>query len=534
MIKTTSIPRSKLPIFSTEEMDLIYNQEELSEFIGLPFDVANFKKQIEKKEKFFSHEQRQMLADTLEENYKELPRKKLAQAQIKLLKEKNTYTITTGHQLCLYGGPLYFFLKIIHTIRLSEVLKEHYPEYNFIPIFWMASEDHDSEEIQSLHLFGKTITWNHDQIGAVGRFDTRNIAEVKKQLLELFRAPKGSEVDDYLNALEGKTYGDAFKRWVHHIFGDRGLLVLDADQKELKKQMIPIFQKELLDNFSNGCIEQTNEALLKEKRTTQIYSRKINVFFTEKNKRNRIIENGKGIYTLGDKSLAKDELISLLNKHPDFFSPNVALRPIYQELILPNLCYIGGMAELKYWTQLKSAFENCTVPYPMIQLRSNLLWIDKNVRKNINHLGLKVEELFDNTEMLQKKILSKSDMHPIDEAKISSSVDITEKTYQESIKNNPELESWLGAELNRIRKQYKSVQHKIEKSKKNTFDAQLKKVAKVKENLFPSQKLQERKLNLLHFCNSAPPKNWIEQLYSVIDPLSKDFTILIESETKQN
>jgi len=529
MIKTTSIPRSKLPIFSKEEMDLIYNQGELSEFIDLPFDIANFEKQIEKKEKFFSHEQRLILANTLEENYKAVPRKKQALAQIKLLKEKNTYTVTTGHQLCLYGGPLYFFLKIIHTIRLSEVLKEHYPGYNFIPIFWMASEDHDSDEINSLHLFGKTISWNHEQIGAVGRFDMRNMAEVKKQLLELFRAPKGSELDNYLNALEGKTYGDAFKRWVHHIFGDRGLLVLDADQKELKQQMIPILQKEVLDNFSNGCIEKTNQALLKEKRTTQIYSRKINVFYTEKNKRNRIIENEKGIYSLGDKSLTKAELISLLNEHPNFFSPNVALRPIYQELILPNLCYTGGMAELKYWAQLKSAFEECKVPYPMIQLRSNLLWIDKNARKNFNQLGLKVDELFDSTETLQKKILSKSDMHPIDQGKILSTLDITEKTYQESIKNNPELMNWLGAELNKIRKQHKSIQHKIEKSKKNSFDGQLKKVAKLKENLFPNQKLQERTLNLLHFCNSDSPKNWIEQLYSVIDPLTKDFTILIEN-----
>ena len=123
MIKTTSIPRSKLPIFSKEEMDLIYNQVELSEFIDLPFDIANFEKQIEKKEKFFSHEQRLILANTLEENYKAVPRKKQALAQIKLLKEKNTYTVTTGHQLCLYGGPLYFFLKIImFFIRPNSVL----------------------------------------------------------------------------------------------------------------------------------------------------------------------------------------------------------------------------------------------------------------------------------------------------------------------------------------------------------------------------------------------------------------------------
>ena len=249
-MKKTSIPRSKLPFFSQEEIDLIYKQEKLSEFIGLPFALENFEKQINAKQKFFRDEQRLILANTLEENYVSLPENKLAYAQIKLLKHKNTYTITTGHQLCLYGGPLYFFLKIIHTIRLCEVLKDHYPDYNFIPLFWMASEDHDSEEIQSLNLFGKKITWNHNQNGAVGRFNTQNISEVKDQLLEVFRASMGSELDNYLSALKGNTYGEAFKSWIHYLFGEMGLLVIDADQQELKKQMIPLFEKEIFENLS--------------------------------------------------------------------------------------------------------------------------------------------------------------------------------------------------------------------------------------------------------------------------------------------
>ena len=143
--------------------------------------------------------------------YKEkLPENALALKQIALLKEENTYTVTTGHQLCLYGGPLYFFIKIIHTIRLSEVLKEQYPNYNFIPIFWMATESHDSEKIKSINIFGKNITWNHDQEGAVGKFNTENLNEVKDQLLALFRQPKGTELDKYLSAMGGVAAGAAF------------------------------------------------------------------------------------------------------------------------------------------------------------------------------------------------------------------------------------------------------------------------------------------------------------------------------------
>ena len=532
MIKTTSIPRSKLPFFSQEEIDLIYHQEKLSEFIGLKFAIENFEKQIKTKKKLFTSEQRNTIASVLEGNYEKLPENALALKQIALLKEENTYTVTTGHQLCLYGGPLYFFIKIIHTIRLSEVLQEQYPNYNFIPIFWMASEDHDSEEIQSLNIFGKNIIWNHDQEGAVGKFNTDNLNEVKDQLLALFRQPKGTELDKYLSAMDGITYGAAFKSWVHNLFGEMGLIVLDADQRELKKQMIPVFHKDILENFSNECIEKTNQKLLQEKRTPQIYSRKINVFYMENDKRVRIVKNAAGDYEAGEISFSKHELIALLNEHPNRFSPNVALRPILQELLLPNLCYIGGMAELKYWAQLKTVFESCKLPFPILQMRSSLLWIDKNADQRMTQLGLTIEELFESTELLQKKMLAKSDTNPIDLEQVSKAIEIVEISYLESIKNNPGLNDWLGAELNRIKQQHKSIQQKIEKAKKSNFEGQLKKVAKLKENLFPKQKLQERTLNLLHFCNNSSPKDKLQELYRAIDPLTNDFTILIENETK--
>tara|TARA_B100001287_G_C22685414_1_gene533119 strand:- start:2368 stop:3966 length:1599 start_codon:yes stop_codon:yes gene_type:complete len=532
MIKTTSIPRSKLPFFSKEDIDLIYHQDKLSQFIGLPFAIENFEKQIKTKKKLFTTQQRNTIARVLDDNYKKLSGNELALKQISLLKEENTYTVTTGHQLCLYGGPLYFFIKIIHTIRLSEVLKEHYPDYNFVPIFWMASEDHDSDEIKSLYLFGKNVTWNHEQNGAVGKFNTQRLTEVKDQLLALFRSQKGSELDKYLSAMEGNTYGDAFQSWIHYLFGDMGLLVVDADHQELKKQMIPILKKEIFENFSNECIEKTNQKLRQEKRTPQVHSRKINVFYMGEGKRERIIEDKDGIYKAGEISFSKNKLMTELNKRPNLFSPNVALRPILQELLLPNVCYIGGMAELKYWTQLKSVFETCNIPFPILKLRSNLLWIDKNAHKRLIELGLTMEDLFEQTELLQKMYISKSDTNPVDTEKVSMALEIIEKTYIESLEKNQGLKSWLGAELKKIKRQHKSIQQKIEKTKKSNFDGQLKKVAKLKENLFPNQKLQERTLNLLHFCNSGTPKERLQELYHAIDPLTNDFTVLIENQTK--
>jgi len=170
MIETISVSRTKLPFFSKEDLDFIYDQESISEFIGLPFGLQNINKQIELKQNHFNPNLRENLAQTLKANYAAIEDNQTVLDQIELLGNENTYTVTTGHQLCLYGGALYFFIKILHTIRLAEALKKANPEKNFIPIFWMASEDHDSEEIQSLNLFGKTLTWDHKQKGAVGKF----------------------------------------------------------------------------------------------------------------------------------------------------------------------------------------------------------------------------------------------------------------------------------------------------------------------------------------------------------------------------
>jgi len=153
MIETIALSRKNLNLFSNEELDLIYNQSELQDLIGLPFSSANIKNQIDLKKESFDQTKRALISKTLEENYREIDNKEAVTKNINLLKENSTFTITTGHQICLYGGPLYFFIKILHVIKLCEKLKEQYPSNHFVPVFWMASEDHDSLEIESLSVF---------------------------------------------------------------------------------------------------------------------------------------------------------------------------------------------------------------------------------------------------------------------------------------------------------------------------------------------------------------------------------------------
>jgi bacillithiol biosynthesis cysteine-adding enzyme BshC len=529
MIETIALSRKNLNLFSNEELDLIYNQSELQDLIGLPFSSANIKNQIDLKKESFDQTKRALISKTLEENYREIDNKEAVTKNINLLKENSTFTITTGHQICLYGGPLYFFIKILHVIKLCEKLKEQYPSNHFVPVFWMASEDHDSLEIESLSVFNKTLTWDHKQEGAVGEYSTQNISTVQNELLELFRGEK--EIECYLKAMKGDNYGDAFRSWLHYIFGDRGLVVLDANQKELKSTMKPHFTKELVEQFSNQCIENTNTLLKSKNRKPQIHSREINLFYMHGGERKRIVKE-KDTYLLGNLKLRENELLELVDKAPERFSPNVALRPLYQEVILPNLCYVGGMAELKYWTQLKNIFKRSSIPYPMLQMRSNILWIDKASSKTIYQVGFRPDDLLQSRTALEKQVINKADPNPIDKITIEKHQASIRELYHNAILQDNGMKSWIGAELNKLDKLNHALQVKIEKAKKNSFESQVKKISKLKERLFPKQKLQERSVNLLHFCNQAGPKQRIADLYNALNPLSTDFTIIIENETK--
>ena len=181
------IPRKELDLFSEQDLDFVYHQEKLKDFIGLPFSIENFKSQMDLKQKLYTKESRITLTKVLEDSYSQMKTSNRTSDQIKCLKDSNTYTITTGHQLCVLGGPMYFFLKIMHVIKLCEQLNKNYPKQHFVPMFWMASEDHDSAEIDHVHLFNKTFHWNHEQEGAVGRFTTKNLSSLFEEVSQLFK-----------------------------------------------------------------------------------------------------------------------------------------------------------------------------------------------------------------------------------------------------------------------------------------------------------------------------------------------------------
>lgn len=527
-MKIQSTKRQATNLFSEKDLLLSESQHELSDFIGIPFSKDAFQEQALLKSKEFSTDKRELLAKELNKKYASIQENEICKKNIDLLKNENCFTITTGHQLSLLTGPIYFIYKILHVIKQCDELKVSYPDLQFVPVYWMASEDHDFEEIKSFMLFGKEIIWITEQSGAVGTMTLDGLQEVKNKIAAIFQNNDSSEAKEWTDKLNGETYGEAFFKLIHHLFGKFGLLILDADNPNLKKVFSPILKEELTSFFSMEEVLKTNKRLLARNIKPQVNPRDINLFFLSKNKRERIIyENNK--YKIGAHHFSKEEVFQMLEKMPESFSPNVILRPLYQEYILPNLCYVGGLGELNYWLQLKSCFERVNLTFPLIQVRSSLIWIDSSTKNKMNSVGLTEKAIFKTTNELTKSFISENEKDTIDFTEINKHANnLKKEILTKSVTIDQALNPFIEAEITRIEKQLEAIQSKLEKSVKLKHEKALKTIGQIKEKLFPNNNLQERSLNFLQLCKNGEISSFIETIFQTIDPFNSDILILTE------
>lgn len=159
-------------------LDYITKNETLATFYNQFPDIEGFRKAIQSRN--FTQEKRQTLVSALEKQYSNLDSK----PDFSILLDDNTFTVTTGHQLNIFTGPLYVIYKIVTIINLAKRLKTEFPDYNFVPVYWMASEDHDFEEISVFNLFGKNYKWETTQKGAVGRMNPAELRAICDQIPE--------------------------------------------------------------------------------------------------------------------------------------------------------------------------------------------------------------------------------------------------------------------------------------------------------------------------------------------------------------
>lgn len=528
-MRIEKINRKETGLFKDFQNQLVYDQQVLGDLIRKPFDQGALVEQMNLKKAQFPMEHRTVLSEVLLDQYIGKASSKTL-ANITALKDQNTFTVTTGHQLSLLTGPLYFVIKILQVIKVCEDLNALHPDHRFVPVYWMATEDHDFDEINALKLFNREIKWSTNQKGAVGRFSLDEFNQYKNEIKELFTNHPESEIHDLLDQYTGNDLSEATRNLVNTMFADRGLVILDADDRRLKSLFSPIMKKELVESFSDKCVQEANEKLESVGFPAQVYARDINLFYLDKGLRGRLIKTNEGFSVDNGPVFSENELLSILENEPERLSPNVVLRPLYQELILPNLMYTGGLGEILYWTQLKGVFDAAKVLYPLIMVRNSLLWIDAGSQKKMEKLNLNLGDLFSSTDALKKEFLERNESVDIDFTKLDQ---IASGLYNEMVSTvsnaDPNLEKFAKAEASRIEKTLDNIKSKVIKAEKAKNERSMKMIEDIKERLFPGGGLQERKANLFSFSSDGNYKLNLDKIYEAIDPFNGDLIVLIDN-----
>ena len=495
--------------------------------------LENFEAQVQEKKANYKPENRTVLVSVLESQYVKINSSNATLNNIKLLNDSTTFTVTTGHQLNLFTGPLYFLYKIISAINLTKELKAKYPSYNFVPIYWMATEDHDFEEINYFNFKERKFRWNTNSSGAVGRLSTKGLDAFFEVYSKEIGSSKNAESIKTLfkeSYLKHSNLADATRFLTNALFGDYGLVILDADNADLKRTFIPYFKKELLQQTA---YKKVIETILKlSSYSIQVNPREINLFYLENNLRERIIfipdSNRDGKYKVNNTTIefSESEILSVLENHPEKFSPNVIMRPLYQEVILPNLCYIGGGGEIGYWLELKSFFDAVKVPFPILLLRKSALLVTEKQTKKAAKLGLTWNDLFLKQKDLITKKATKLSEFPID-------FDLQKKHLQEQFDALYELakktdNSFLGAVKAQEVKQTKGLENlekRLLKAQKRKYSDTLDRISNLQNELFPNQSLQERQVNFSEFYLEHQ-SNLLLKLSTTLKPLETNFEII--------
>ncbi len=526
----TTIPYPETGYFSKLVCDYLAEKPELQSFYHRFPNLENFEKQFEEKNLSVRAQSRTILVNSLNKQYQGIKVSKATQNNIDSLSQENTFTITTGHQLNLFTGPLYFLYKIFSVINLSEKLNKKHSNQRFVPIYWMATEDHDFEEINYFNLFGAKVAWDRDSGGAVGELSTEGLEE----LLAVLQTSIGESTNaQKLSSLFSEAYlkhcnlADATRYLANELFAEYGLVILDGNDVDLKKQFIPFVEKELLENRSFTKVEATTQNLEKLGFKRQVNPREINLFYLTKGLRERIVEEN-GIFKINNTAMVftKAEILEELQIFPERFSPNALLRPLFQEVILPNLCYIGGGGELAYWFQLKDYFESMEVTFPILLLRNSVLLVPNKLSKKLEKLNESIDSLFLSTNDLEKKHTHQLSDVIID---FTPQREHLKQQFKELYKIASKTDaSFVGAVAAQEKKQLNGLDHlekRLLKAEKRKLADQLQRLTALQEYLFPKESLQERTVNFSEFYLEYGD-SLLHQLKENLDPLGHEFSII--------
>lgn len=511
--------------------DYLAGKKELRPFYNYAPDLEGLKQSL--KDRCEIKVNRQLLYDELHHQYADCIMHTAVKENLQLLLQENTYTITTGHQLNLFTGPLYFIYKIASIISLTKKLSKEVPGYHFLPVYWMNSEDHDFAEINHFYFKNEKIEWKKEleKYGPVGRMELHELMPILNDLEEkrAHHLNSDSVFAEVLNIYKtSSTLSKAHRAIVNKLFGEYGVIILDQDSKVFKSAFIEHIHDEIFRSSSIEYVSSTNEALEKLGYKPQVFARELNIFYTGLGYRERIVANENG-FSLADhsKKWTKEEIEIELRTSPEFFGPNVVTRPMYQEFLLPNLAYVGGPAEIAYWLQYKTNFDAKKIFYPALILRDCFLILPDKKWKKVDNLSIQLEDMFRHVDDIINQYV-KENLHS--EVALDGFKDGLNKQYElllkEVVKVDASMDSMVKAAQQKSINDIDKVIQKLNKALKQKHENELNSIRGLYSTIYPNGSLQERHINIFDLSNV--PNEFINEALKHSNPLDARLKVLIQ------
>jgi len=536
------IPTKRLPHLAPLVLDYFYDFGKVREFYNGDFrDPAAFERQARSVQS--RHIPREELAAILTEQNTNYGCGPETLTQIGKIVRDRAGAVVTGQQVGLFSGPLYTIYKALTAVKLADDLSRR-GLGSFVPVFWLASDDHDLAEIDHIALLDKDnrleevrcpMPSAESKLPASNLVLPGDILDCVRKLEELTQDTefKADVIGRLKQAYEpGRTYVEAFARWMTSLFKAYGLIFIDASDPRLKEMGKDVFCREIgEDSPSTRLAVAASDRLRQAGYGPQVplHEGILNIFYTDKERRAIQWQNGGLTIKGGGASVRKEDLLARAKERPSLFSPNVLLRPIYQDALLPTVAYVGGHAEVAYFAQLKGVYEAFSLPMPVIYPRKSVTVLEKAVAQVLKKYDLEIPDLWTQPDGLIAALAEKQVPDTLEKSLARARAGLEESfdsLKAEVLAFEPTLEGSLDLARGKMAQQWKFLEKKIRQAAAKRNETAGRQLRKAADNIYPNQRLQERVFNIVPYLIKYGYA-FLEKLDQAVDIGEHDHQVLV-------
>jgi bacillithiol synthase len=440
-------------------------------------------------------------------------------ANLERLKSPTTFAVVTGQQVGIFGGPLYTLYKALTAVQLARWLAGQFPSYDFVPVFWLESEDHDFAEINNAGAISADNDFFRVRYAEPDEDAPRDLRPVSQRPIDArmkdtidalrSRLPETDFSDAVFKTLhtcyaEGEHLQRAFARYINSLYPDTGLIFIDPGDPTIKELVTPVLLQELETFPTTGEEVIKRSAELEERYHAQIKPRAVNLFLLHKDNRYPIEPSDYGFFLKGTRRrFTREEMLELAAAEPARFSPNVLLRPVMQDFLLPTAAYVAGPAEISYFAQLQPAYDHFQVPMPVIVPRSGITIIEQKVEKVFRKFELPYAAMFLDSEAAWRlaRRSDESAAHFDVTAFNRRILDVLDELPQLAAEEHANLAGPADTTIQNIRRSLSTFEEKVLRHRQRNDAVLTRQIEKMLVYLSPEGSPQERQLNILTLLN---------------------------------